>query len=80
VARERLRAFTLEKAAPRIRQPLLIVFGRRDRLFPAAQAERLAAAAPNAELVMYETGNHVCTNLHSRHTPMEADWLAARLA
>jgi len=79
-ARERLRAFTLREAAPRLRQPLLIVFGRRDRLFPVAQAELLAAAAPRAELVVYETGNHVCTNLYWRHTPMEADWLTAQLA
>jgi hypothetical protein len=41
--------------------------------------ERLAAAAPRAELVVYETGNHVCTNPYWRHTPMEADWLAAQL-
>jgi hypothetical protein len=41
--------------------------------------ERWAAAAPRAELVVYETGNHVCTNPYWRHTPMEADWLAAQL-
>ncbi len=28
---------------------------------------------------MYETGNHACTNLFWRHTPLEADWLTARL-
>ena len=77
---EDVSAFTLRDAAPRIRQPLLIVFGRRDRLFPAEHAERLAAAAPAAELVMYETGNHVCTNLFWRHTPLEADWLRAQLS
>lgn len=71
--------FTLEGVAKRIRQPLLVVFGRRDRLFPAAHAERLAREAAAAELVIYETGNHGCTNLHWRHTPLEADWLAAQL-
>jgi dienelactone hydrolase len=78
-ARERLARFTLAGRAARIRQPLLVVFGRRDRLVPAAHAERLAAEAPNARLVMYEQGNHGCTNLHWRHTPLEADWMAARL-
>ena len=71
--------FSLRGAATRIRQPLLIVFGRQDRIFPPSQAERLAAEAPAAKLVMYETGNHACTNLHWRHTPMEADWLRANL-
>ncbi len=79
-ARERLRDFTLSEAAGRVRQPLLVVSGRRDRIFPLEHAEHLAATAPRAELVMYETGNHVCTNLFWRHTPLEADWLASRLA
>ena len=72
-------AFTLREAARHIRQPLLVVFGRRDRLFPHEQAERLARQAPRAELVMYEMGNHACTNLFARHAPMEADWLRTRL-
>jgi 2,6-dihydroxypseudooxynicotine hydrolase len=72
-------AFTLRDAVRRIRQPLLVVFGRRDRLFPPEQAERLAAEAPRGELVMYEAGNHACTNVFARHTPMEADWLRTQL-
>jgi 2,6-dihydroxypseudooxynicotine hydrolase len=78
-ARRRLEPFTLAGRAPAVDQPLLIVFGRQDRLVPPAHAERLAAEAPAARLVMYEHGNHGCTNLHWRHTPLEADWLAARL-
>ncbi|HEY7200877.1 MAG TPA: alpha/beta fold hydrolase [Candidatus Dormibacteraeota bacterium] len=78
-ARERLAAFSLAGRAQTIRQPLLVVAGRRDRLVPPAHAERLAAEAPNARLVVYEAGNHGCTNLHWRHTPMEADWLAEQL-
>jgi dienelactone hydrolase len=78
-ARGRLAEFTLAGRAARIRQPLLVVFGRRDRLVPSRHAERLAADAPNARLVMYEHGNHGCTNLHWRHTPLEADWMAAQL-
>ncbi|HSR25666.1 MAG TPA: alpha/beta fold hydrolase, partial [Candidatus Eisenbacteria bacterium] len=75
----RLREFTLRGVAPRLRCPLLVVAGKQDRLVPYRQAERLAAEAPGAELLLYETGNHCCTNLFWRHTPLAADWLAERL-
>jgi len=78
-ARERLARFTLEGRAGGIRQPILVVHGGQDPLVPQLHAERLAAEAPNARLVVYEQGNHCCTNLHSRHTPFEADWLAEHL-
>ena len=78
-ARGRLARFTLAGRAARIRQPLLVVHGLQDRLVPPRHAERLAAEAPNARLVVYGQGNHCCTNLHWRHTPLEADWLAAQL-
>jgi dienelactone hydrolase len=65
---------------PRLRQPLLVVFGKRDRLIPWQQAERVAAEAPDAELVMLEDGNHVCNNMLYRYQPLVADWLAERLA
>ena len=78
-AARRLREFTLRDVAPGLRCPLLLVAGGRDRLVPPEQAERLAADAPRVELLRYETGNHCCTNLFWRHTPLTADWLAERL-
>jgi dipeptidyl aminopeptidase/acylaminoacyl peptidase len=78
-ARRRLAEFTLAGRAARIAQPLLVVSGRQDRLVPTHHAGRLASEAPNARLLVYEDGNHGCTNLHSRHTPLEADWLAGHL-
>jgi dienelactone hydrolase len=65
---------------PRLRQPLLVIFGRLDRLIPWQQAERVAAEAPAAELVMLEGGSHVCNNLPYRYQPLAADWMAERLA
>jgi pimeloyl-ACP methyl ester carboxylesterase len=65
---------------PRLRQPLLVIFGRLDRLIPFTHAERVAAEAPNAELVMYPDGNHVCNNLPYRARPLAADWVGERLA
>ena len=76
---ERLRPFNLREAAPALERPLLIVFGKQDQLIPYGQAERLAAEAPDAQLLMFETGNHCCTNRFWRHTLLEADWLAERL-
>jgi 2,6-dihydroxypseudooxynicotine hydrolase len=63
-----------------ITAPLLIVFGRRDRLIPYAHAERLRqAAGGEVELLMLENGNHGCANVAPWHRPYTADWLAARL-
>ena len=78
-ARQRAAALTLEQAAPRITIPLLVVHGQRDRLVLPQQAERLAAEAPGAELVMYPRGNHGVTNQAYECRSMMADWLAGHL-
>ena len=77
--RERALQLSLEGVAERITQPMLIVFGKLDRLIPWQQAERLAAEAPNAELVMYPDGNHVCNNLPFKYRPLIGDWMRERL-
>jgi dipeptidyl aminopeptidase/acylaminoacyl peptidase len=60
--------------------PLLIVFGRKDRLIPWQHAERLQAAAGGpVELLMLEDGNHGCANVSPWHRPYTADWMARRL-
>jgi 2,6-dihydroxypseudooxynicotine hydrolase len=70
-------AFKLDLAPVlgRVRQPMLVVFGKLDRLIPYQHAERVAAEAPNATLVMYEDGNHVCNNLPYKYRPLVADWI-----
>jgi dipeptidyl aminopeptidase/acylaminoacyl peptidase len=79
-ALERLRAFNLRGVAERVRCPLLVIQGRRDRLVPAEQGERIAAeAGANAELWMFEDGNHVCNNIPLKHRPQQADWMASKL-
>jgi len=71
----------MESAAADLVAPLLIVFGRRDRLIPWAHAVRLRdAVAGSVELLMLEDGNHGCANVAPWHRPRTADWLAARLA
>jgi dienelactone hydrolase len=75
-ARERAAALTLAGASTHITQPLLVVFGKRDRLISYRHAERLAAEAPGAELVMFEDGNHGLTNHVYESRTLMADWLA----
>jgi pimeloyl-ACP methyl ester carboxylesterase len=69
----------LEGVLDKVRQPLLVIHGARDRLFPPEQAERIAREAPNATLVMYPDGNHVCNNIAYKYRPLMADWMKEQL-
>lgn len=76
-ALEKLRSFNLRGVAGQVRCPLLVIQGRRDRLVPAEQGERIAAeAGSRAQLWMFEDGNHVCNNIPLKHRPQQADWMA----
>lgn len=77
--RERALQLSLQGVAERITQPMLVIFGKLDRLIPWQQADRLAAEAPNATLVMYPDGNHVCNNLPFKYRPLVGDWMAEQL-
>jgi 2,6-dihydroxypseudooxynicotine hydrolase len=80
-ARERLRDFDLTDAVKHLHAPVLIVMGRQDRVFPAADTEQMARDAGDmAELVMFEDGNHVCNNIPYKYRPMQADWMKRRLS
>lgn len=74
-AQEKAGQLNLKDVAARVEQPMLVVFGKIDRLIPWQQAERLAAEAPNARLVMYADGNHVCNNIPHKYRPLVADWM-----
>ncbi len=81
-AEARRKAFTLslEGILHRVEQPMLVIHGGRDWLFPPAQAERIAREAKNATLVMYPEGNHVCNNIPYKYRPLMADWLSEQLS
>jgi 2,6-dihydroxypseudooxynicotine hydrolase len=80
-AREIALTLDMESTAADLVAPLLIVFGRLDRLIPWEHAVRLRdAVAGPVELLMLEDGNHGCANVAAWHRPRTADWLAARLA
>jgi 2,6-dihydroxypseudooxynicotine hydrolase len=76
---ERSRALTLRGVLKDVRCPLLVIHGGQDRLFPPEQAERIVAEAPNATLLLYPEGNHVCNNIPYKYRPAMADWMAAQL-
>ena len=70
---------TLTGVLPKVTQPFLVIFGKQDRLVPYEHAERVVAEAPNAELVMYPEGNHVCNNIPYKYRPLAGDWMAEQL-
>jgi dienelactone hydrolase len=71
---------SLEDVAQKIRQPLLVIQGKLDRLIPWQQAQKIVAAVGrNAELAMFENGNHVCNNIPFIYRPLTADWLKEKL-
>ena len=75
------KAYTLnlEGVLGRVTQPMLVIHGAKDRLFPPAQAERIAREAANATLVLYPDGNHVCNNIAYKYRPLMADWMREQL-
>lgn len=79
-AQEIANHLSLEGVIDQLKAPLLVIFGRKDRLVPYQQAERVVSEAANAELVMFEEGNHVCNNMPYRYQPLAGDWMAERLA
>lgn len=78
-ARQHALTLDLGPVLRKVKQPMLVVFGKLDRLIPYQQAEQVAAEAPNATLVMYENGNHVCNNLPYQYRPLVADWICEKL-
>jgi len=79
-AREIASTLTLRNRLSGISAPLLVVAGRKDRLFPYQQAEELIVGiGEHAELMMLAEGNHGCANVAPWHRPYTADWLGARL-
>ena len=80
-ARERARRFTLSGAAEKVACPVLVVHSDGDEICPLSEAERTATTiGDNAELVVFEGGNHCCDNMPAVVRPLMADWMAGQLA
>jgi len=79
-AREIASTLSLRRRLGGLSAPVLVVAGRKDRLFPSQHAEQLVASVgAGAELLMLEEGNHGCANVAPWHRPYTADWLASKL-
>src|SRR5262249_10046272 len=79
-ARQRAAELSMGGLADRITAPLLIIAGRRDRIFPWQDSVRLRDEAGGyAELLLLDDGNHGCANVLFKHRPYSADWMASRL-
>ena len=76
---EKSKSLTLRGVLKDVTCPLLVIHGGKDRLFPPEQAERIVREAPNATLLLYPEGNHVCNNIPYKYRPAMADWLRERL-
>lgn len=79
-ARARAGELSLAGLAGQITAPLLVVAGKRDRIFPWKDAERLAdEAGGEATLLLLAEGNHGCANVPYQHRHVSADWMASHL-
>jgi 2,6-dihydroxypseudooxynicotine hydrolase len=79
-AEKRAWEMTLDGHASKITTPLLVIMGKRDRLFPWQDGERLCREARGeSKLLLLDEGNHGCANVIYRHRPLAADWMASHL-
>jgi len=78
-AKRKAYTLNLEGILDKVDQPMLVIHGGKDRLFPPSHAERIAREAGNATLVIYPDGNHVCNNIAYKYRPLMADWLSEQL-
>jgi dienelactone hydrolase len=78
-ARERAGELNLAGVAELIRQPCLVVTGKRDRVIPWEQTKRIADDVPHSEWVLYEDGTHVCNNIPFKYRPLVSDWIRRQL-
>jgi dipeptidyl aminopeptidase/acylaminoacyl peptidase len=78
-ARSVAHTLDLSQVAGDVAAPMLLVFGKKDRLIPYQQAEKAHAAVPGSELLMLEEANHGCADYSPWHRPRTADWLARQL-
>lgn len=63
-----------------IEVPALYMTGKLDRLVPWEQTERMAKLSPKGEFILYDEGNHGCSNLSFLARGLLADWMRDRLA
>ena len=76
---ELIAALDLLGSLPKIRTPLLLVYGGRDAIVKPAQAEQVRRAAPGARFVMAPEASHLTLILHPETLELVASWLESQL-
>jgi dipeptidyl aminopeptidase/acylaminoacyl peptidase len=79
-AKRKAYTLNLEGILDKVGQPMLVIHGAKDRLFPPSHAERIAREARHATLVIYPDENHVCNNIAYKYRPLMADWMREQLS
>jgi dipeptidyl aminopeptidase/acylaminoacyl peptidase len=79
-ARVHALGLSMENRAGLITAPLQVVMGKRDRIIPWKDAQRLADEAGGpVDLVLLDDGNHGCANMPHKHRYLSADWMTEQL-
>jgi 2,6-dihydroxypseudooxynicotine hydrolase len=79
-AKERLASMDLTGVAELVSCPSFVVTGANDRIVPADQTRRIAAAITGpVHVQIIEDANHVATNKAYAYRPHMADWMADQL-
>lgn len=78
-ARELALTLTMADRTSALRCPTLVVAGKKDRLIPWQQAERLHREVEGSDFLLLPDGNHGCANVLAAHRYRTADWMAAQL-
>jgi len=79
-ARAKALELDLDGVVEQLDKPALFVTGRLDRLIPWEQTARQAERAPQGTFVLWDEGNHGCSNIPYKARSLMADWLAEQLA
>lgn len=79
-ARSKALTLSMEGRTGMLNCPTLIIGGKKDRLIPWQQSQRLhLETADVSEYLLLENGNHGCANVVAEHRYRTADWMALRL-
>ena len=74
------RRYRLVDTLAKVGCPVLVVHSGQDNVCPVEDSVRIIdGLPPDAELQLFEEGNHVCDNIPYKVRPLMADWLAERL-
>lgn len=77
---EMARDYTLAGLLEKVTCPVLIVHSGQDNVCPITESRRMIdELGADAELTVFDEGNHVCDNIPYKVRPLMADWMTSKL-